>query len=236
MSITDSIVKVLTFRATKEDMLAFRRPHLIAGIAGTWIVGMGRYWDDPGAQLLQKAGLGSVIYIFVLAAFIWLILWPLNIKNLRYFTILTFISLTSFPAILYAVPIEWWVDLDTANQVNALFLGIVALWRLALLYVFLKRYTGMSHGGIIVISLMPVCVIIAVLTVLNLHRVVFNVMGGFRRPTAHDSSYYILYFLTTLSVILVIPLLLSYIITIVRRRLKIKRANREEIPDTNVPY
>jgi hypothetical protein len=24
---------------------------------------MGRYWDDPGAKLLQKLGLGSVMFI-----------------------------------------------------------------------------------------------------------------------------------------------------------------------------
>ena len=54
-------------------MLQFDKTHFIAGLIGTWIVGMGRYWDDPSAKLLQHLGMGSVIYIFVLAAFIWLI-------------------------------------------------------------------------------------------------------------------------------------------------------------------
>ena len=191
-------------------MLQLNSRHFIAGLAGTWIVGMGRYWDDKGASLLQHLGLGSVIYIFVLAAFIWLILKPFLIDNWSYYIVVTFIGLTSFPAIFYAIPVERFFPVETANTMNVWFLAIVAAWRLGLLYYFLKHFTKLSAGNILTVTLMPICLIISVLTILNLHRVVFNIMGGMRDPTPHDSSYFVLMLLTGISAILTLPLLLAY--------------------------
>ena len=191
-------------------MLQLNSRHFIAGLAGTWIVGMGRYWDDKGASLLQHLGLGSVIYIFVLAAFIWLILKPFLIDNWSYFIVVTFIGLTSFPAIFYAIPVERFFSIGTANTINVWFLAIVAAWRLGLLYYFLKHFTKLSAGNILTVTLMPICLIISVLTILNLHRVVFKIMGGMRDPTPHDSSYFVLMLLTGISAILTLPLLLAY--------------------------
>ncbi|MCF1191979.1 YIP1 family protein [Mangrovimonas sp. AS39] len=210
MKIINTISRLLAFQLTREEMLNFNKYHLIAGMLGTWLVGMGRYWDDPKASLLQHLGLGSLIYIFVLAGIIWLILYPFKVPNWKYFTVLTFISLTSFPAIFYAIPVERFTAIETANTINVWFLAIVAAWRLGLLYFFLKRFTRLSTGNILTVTLMPICVIISTLTVLNLHRVVFNIMGGVRNPTPHDASYGVLMFLTGISMILTIPLLISY--------------------------
>ena len=192
-------------------MMKFDKHHFIAGLVGTWLVGMGRYWDDPGAKLLQHLGLGSVIYIFVLAGLIWLILLPFKIEKWNYFTVLTFISLTSFPAIFYAIPVERYLSIETSNTINVWFLAIVAAWRLALLYYFLKEFTKLSLGKIFTVTMMPICLIIASLTALNLHRVVFNIMGGVRNPTPHDSAYMVLLVLTTVSVVLIGPLIIAYI-------------------------
>ncbi len=181
---------------------------------------MGRYWDDPRASLLQQLGLGSVIYIFLLALFIWLIILPYVVKNWNYFTVLTFISLTSFPAIFYAIPVEKFFSLATANTINAWFLGIVAAWRLFLLYHFLKRFTSLRSGDIITVTLLPICLIITTLTILNLQRVVFDLMGGIRDPTAHDVAYDVLIFLSLISVILTLPLLIAYGVGIYKRYLE----------------
>ena len=210
MNLIKTILRLLTFKLTRDEMLQFNQKHFIAGLIGTWIVGMGRYWDDEGASLLQHLGLGSVIYIFVLAAFIWLIIKPFFVENWSYFTVVTFIGLTSFPAILYAIPVEKIVTISAANSINVWFLAIVAIWRLILLNYFLKRFTKLSYGNIITVTLMPICLIITTLTALNLHRVVFDLMGGLRDPNAHDDSYFILILLTGISVILTIPLLLAY--------------------------
>jgi len=222
MNLLQTISRLLLFKLSREEFLQLNRRHFLIGLIGTWVVGMGRYWDDAGAGLMQHLGLGSVIYIFVLAVFIWLIVLPFKVDNWSYFTVLTFISLTSFPAIFYAIPVEQFFSLETANTLNVWFLAIVAAWRLALLYYFLKRFTKLSVGNIITITLMPICLIISSLTLLNLHRVVFDVMGGIRNPTPHDSAYMILMLLTGASLILSIPLMIAYGIGIFNRRKQLK--------------
>ena len=199
-------------------MLQFNKKHFFAGLFGTWLVGMGRYWDDPKASLLQHLGLGSVIYIFCLSFFIWLIVFPLLVEKWKYFTVLTFISLTSFPAALYAIPVERFMSVNHAGTVNLWFLLIVALWRLLLLIFFLSRYTRLGPGYITVVALLPVCLIIVTLTALNLERAVFDLMGDISDGTSHDAAYAVLVGLTILSAILAVPLLLGYIACIVKRR------------------
>jgi len=218
MSLFNTLIKLLTFKLTREEMLKFNMKHFYLGLAGTWLVGIGRYWDDTGANLMQHLGLGSVIYIFLLALFIWLILLPFKIGNWSYFIVLTFIGLTSFPAIFYAIPVEKFLSIETSNTINVWFLAIVAAWRLGLLYYFLKHFTKLSIGNIITVTLMPICIIISVLTMLNLHRVVFNIMGGMRNPTPHDSSYLVLMLLTGISLFLSIPLIISYGVGIYKKR------------------
>lgn len=218
MSTLTTAIKLLTFRLTRAEMFEFNKKHFIAGLIGTWIVGMGRYWDDSGAHLMQHLGLGSVIYIFVLAGFIWLILQPFRVERWSYFTVLTFISLTSFPAIFYAIPVERFFTLPTANSINVWFLAIVAAWRLGLLFYFLKRFTRLSIGNILTVTFMPICLIITTLTALNLHRVVFNVMGGMRNPTPHDASYFVLLILTGVSMVLTLPLLIAYGVGVYKQR------------------
>ena len=222
MKVLNDIGRLLFFKITKEEINQFSKNHLLVGILGTWIVGMGRYWDDPGAKLLQHLGLGSVIYIFVLAVVIWLIAYPYKIKNWNYFTVLTFISLTSFPAIFYAIPVERFVSLAVANKINVWFLALVAMWRLALLLFFIRRTTELEQWKVLTIALLPVCLIIASLTALNLHRVVFRIMGGLRTETAHNDAYMVLIYLTIVSVVLVGPLLIAYFVGIYQTRRKEK--------------
>ncbi|WP_153800150.1 hypothetical protein [Foetidibacter luteolus] len=227
MNIFKTIARILFFRFTCEEMGQLSTKHLAAGIAGTWLVGMGRYWDDPGASVLQHLGLGSVIYIFVLAFLVWLIVKPLKVNGWNYTIVLTFISLTSFPAILYAIPVERFFPITTANTINVWFLAVVAVWRLLLLYFFLKRFAGLVSGEVLTITLMPICLIIATLTFLNLHRVVFNIMGGIRTQTAHDDSYMVLIVLTAGSVILIGPLLIAYGVIIYLRNKKLKHIDKK---------
>jgi hypothetical protein len=130
--------------------------------------------------------------------------------------------LTSFPAIFYAIPVEQFFTIQTANSINVWFLAIVAAWRLGLLYYFLKHFTRLSAGNILTVTLMPICLIISTLTILNLHRAVFEIMGGVRNPTPHDSSYLILMLLTGISMILTLPLLIAYGVGIYNRRKKSK--------------
>jgi len=220
------IIRLLTFRISRNEILAFSKKHFQIGLFGTWLVGMGRYWDDPGAHLLQHLGLGSVIYIFVLAFLIWFIIEAYFVEKWNYFTVLTFISLTSFPAILYAIPVERFMPVENAAALNAWFLAIVAAWRLGLLYYFLKKFTQLSHGYILVGTLLPMTAIISALTFLNLERAVFNIMGGIRNSTSADQAYQVLISLTVISVVAFIPLLIAYFTAIY---LRYKKVNKDKI-------
>lgn len=209
--------RLLTFRLTGEEFGEFNYRHLLFGLLCTWLVGIGRWWDDGGARLLQQAGAGSVIYIFVLALLLWLVVLPLKPYGWKYAHVLPFVSLTAPPALLYAIPVEQLFTIETARFLNVWFLAIVASWRVALLFVYLKRHARLKPFAISVSALLPLTAIVVALTVLNLERAAFEAMGGLRgEPTAHDSAYSLLTLLTVLSVLLFIPLLLCYINLIVR--------------------
>jgi hypothetical protein len=210
------IGRLLSFRISREEILQFDNWHLMVGIIATWLVGIGRWWDDPKASLLQHLGLGSVIYIFLLSLFIYLIVLPFRPPDWNYKTLLTFISLTSFPAALYAIPVERFMSMSNAASLNAKFLMVVALYRMALLIFFLSRFTRLNGFYIFTLVLLPVCLIIVVLTALNLERAVFDLMGGIRDETPHDRAYAILNGLTFFSVILSPLLIIFYAAGIVQ--------------------
>ena len=212
-------LRVLTFRATAADYEALGAGHLLAGFVVVWLVGMGRYWDDPRATTLQHHGLGSLIYIFILAAVLWALAKPVDPQSFDYLSILTFVTMTAPPAALYAIPIEKWLPPEEANLINLRFLAIVALWRLGLWTHYLWRSGNLTFIQIATCALLPVGLIFTALTVLNLQHHVIDVMGGIRdaEPTAHDAAHSAV----TLLIILTLPLsglaALSWIILVARR-------------------
>ena len=217
-----TMVKLLTFRLTREEFLGFNRRHLILGLLCTWLVGMGRWWDDAGAYLLQHLGVGSLVYIFILAFILWLGIFLLRPKNWSYSHVLTFVSLTSLPAIIYAIPVEKFLSFERARSINLLFLIIVASWRVALLVYYLKWHARLKPFAIVVSTMLPITGIVVTLTILNLERAAFESMGGFRgEPTVNDSAYNLLNFLTFLSMLLVIPLLACYIVLVFKAEMSV---------------
>jgi hypothetical protein len=207
--------RLLTFRLSRDGFRSFDRNHLIVGLVFTWLVGMGRWWDDPGANLLQHLGVGSVVYVFVLAGLLWLVVRPFSPDDWSFRHVLTFVALTSPPAILYAIRVERFTELSTAREINVWFLATVAAWRVALLLFYLRRSARLTIMAVILSALLPIMAIIATLTVLNLERAVFDIMGGLRETgTSNDSSYAVLFLLTFLSTFLVIPVFFIYLFTI----------------------
>ncbi|MDQ3473202.1 MAG: hypothetical protein M3447_05640 [Acidobacteriota bacterium] len=203
--------RVLTFRASREELHSLSIHHLAFGLVCTWIVGMGRYYDNPRVGLLQHLGVGSVIYVFVFSLFIWLIVAPLRPGNWRYLRICAFVALVSPPAVLYAIPVERLFDLDTANSLNVWFLAVVATWRVALLLFFFKRSTELSWFSAMVAALLPLSLIVVVLQVLNLEKAVFSLMGGLSEKTPNDAAFAALVTLSIISFLLFIPLVLCYL-------------------------
>ena len=210
--------RLLTFRPVSSEVPAHWRTFLAFGLFFTWLAGVGRYWDNPRAYLWQHLGLGSLIYVFVLAFIIWAILLALRPKNWSYRNVLLFITLTSPPAVLYAIPVERFMKYESAIWANIWFLAIVATWRLALYAVFLSRTAGLNAGDVIVGTLLPIAIIVVTLSFLNLEHVVFAIMGGLGpgSVTANDGAYLVVVWLSVLSVLLVPVLAIAYGVLVYR--------------------
>lgn len=190
--------------------------YLAFGIGFSWLCGIGRYWDNPRAELWQYLGLGSIAYIFSLALILWLLIYPLKPERWRYKNVLLFVAMTSPPAILYAIPVERFMDLSAAQTANVWFLAVVATWRVALLVHYLKAVAGLSGGAIVVATLLPLTLIVSALTALNLEHVVFKIMAGLEdhEKSANDMAYGILFAITYFSVFTFPFLLIGYLVLV----------------------
>ncbi len=206
--------RLLAFRASRGELRGMSGGHLIIGLCLTWLVGMGRWWEDPKANWLQHLGIGSVVYVFVLALFLWLVLWPLTPPHWSLRNILIFVTLTSPPAFFYALPVRHGLALATAQTVRLWMLAIVAGWRVALLFFYLRRGAGLSGGRLALAAAFPLLLIVFALTSLNLERVVFDFMGGVEPGdrTVNDRAYGILFLLSMLSALAFLPLLAAYLV------------------------
>lgn len=215
--ITDAF-RVLTFRRPSPAIAQRWQAYLAFGLFFTWLAGVGRYWDNPRADLWQYLGLGSVVYVFVLALLLWLVIWPLRPRHWSYRNILVFVTLTSPPAVLYAIPVEQFMSLHAAQITNAWFLAIVATWRMALLVWFLRVVGDLSRFAVLIASMLPMTFIIVSLTILNLEHVVFNIMAGIRPedPSQNDIAYQVVFMLSLYSLLLFPVFLLAYIVLVVR--------------------
>lgn len=181
----------------------------LLGLSFTWLAGVGRYWDSPRAHLWQHLGVGSLAYVFILAFIIWALLIPLKPDRWSYRNVLIFITLTSPPAILYAIPVERFMPLDSAQSTNVWFLAVVATWRVALLAWFLRSIARLSGAAIVVSTLLPIALILVALTILNLEHVVFDIMAGIKpeESSPNDTAYFVVMVLAWLS-IMALPILL----------------------------
>lgn len=206
-------LRLLAFRATSAGPAIQWRAYLAYGLAITWLAGIGRYWDNPRASLFQHLGLGSVTYVLLLALLLWLVMIPLRPQRWSYRNVLVFVTLTSLPALLYAIPVERFMPMESAQQANIWFLGVVASWRVALLLVFLRRIAKLTWAAVVVAGLLPLTMIVTVLWMLNLEHVVFDLMGGLRegQESANDGAYGVLTVITVFSMLGFPLLLIAYI-------------------------
>ncbi|HLZ54580.1 MAG TPA: hypothetical protein VKS19_08905 [Verrucomicrobiae bacterium] len=214
MKILSTTIRLLTFRSSEEELQALDHRHLIFGLLCTWLVGMGRWWEDPKAGFLQHLGIGSVVYVCVLAFFLWLVLWPLTPPRWSFLNILIFVTLTAPPAILYAIPVRHGLALPTAQTARLWFLAIVAGWRVALLVFYLRRGAGLVGFRWVLAVLFPLLFVVFALAALNLEKVVFDIMGGIRESdrTVNDAAYGVLVLICMFSMLAFLPLLASYLV------------------------
>lgn len=218
--ITRDAFRVLLFREPSREIAVSWRAYLLFGLVVTWLAGVGRYWDSPRADLWQHLGLGSVAYVFVLAFIIWVLLIPLKPQRWSYRTVLIFITLTSPPALLYAIPVERFMSMGAAQSANAWFLAAVATWRVALLVWFLRRIARLSGVAVFVATLLPLTLIVVTLTLLNLEHVVFDLMSGIapEQRSPNDMAYSVVMTLAVFSLLAFPFLVIGYAVLAVQAR------------------
>lgn len=227
------LFRILTFRFDARDTSALGPRDLIIGLAFTWLAGVGRYWDHPDPHVVQRLGVGSLVYIFVLSGILSAVTLPLKPVRWSYRHILTFVALTAPPALLYAVPVERWTELSTAGTVNAWFLGVVAAWRVGLYGRYLRVHAGLGWFPWSIALLLPLVLIVVALSLLNLEHAVFNLMAGITEPrTPGDLAYRVVLTLGLFSVIAFGPLLIAYVAAVFVAR---KRRARVDPPATPGP-
>lgn len=212
-SVATDAYRVLTFRRPSAAIGSHWPTYLAFGLAFTWLAGVGRYWDNPRADLWQYLGFGSIAYVFSLALVLWVLLLPLCPQRWSYRNVLVFVTLTAPPAVLYAIPIERFMPFAAAQSANAWFLAVVATWRVALLVWFLRCVAGLSRLSVVVGTLLPLTLIVVALTSLNLEHVVFSLMAGIapEQRSANDLSYSVVMVLAVFSIIASPVLLFAYI-------------------------
>lgn len=219
ISFARTFFRLLSLRFTRDDLEAVDGRFLAVGLALTWLAGLGRYWDHPNPEPLQRLGLGSVIYVFALTALLWAIARPLAASGLRYPQLLTVVTLTAPLAFLYAIPVERFLSLDAARSANVAFLAIVASWRVAIYTLYLRRGAGLRGLSQLVATALPLCLIVAALSLLNLEKAVFEIMAGLQTPgTANDDAYLVVLLLALGSLYAFPVLAVLWAVLLVRAR------------------
>ena len=173
--------RLLTFQNVRMDVRSRPWAYALIAVGFAWLAGIGRFWDHPSADWYEYAGLRSVAYIFILTAILYVVVWPLRVGRWRWLDIFVFVGLTSPLAWLYAIPVERFVDIQTARNMNINFLMVVALWRVALYGTFLWRYAGLRKAAFLAAWLAPLAIILFALVSLNLENAVFEIMAGIER-------------------------------------------------------
>jgi len=179
--------RFLFFRATREELLRLdsKWEYAAFGIALTWIVGVGRWWDHDDTNVFQLLGLGSLVYVFALSLYLWLIIWPLRPKNWNYVRVLVCVCMTATPGLVYAIPVEWFLEPRASGHTNLGFLTFVAAWRVALLFFFIRRLGELSWPRTIVAALLPITIIANVISLNTLFSIsIMRGMSGVQNLTA----------------------------------------------------
>lgn len=172
--------RTLTFRLHRQQIEAFDWRCLVLGLVFVWLVGVGRHWDDLDAELLQRLGVGSLAYALGMSCLLWLIVLPVANQPISYLQTLTFVAMTSPPGLVYALPVEWWTEPNTAAALSGWALAFVAAYRVTLLVLFYRRAAALHPAGAVLLTLQPLVLILVVLAALRIDVVIGRMMAGIR--------------------------------------------------------
>jgi hypothetical protein len=207
--------RILTCRAPSRAFREHRVAYLAFGLVAAWAAGIGRYWDNPKAETWQRWGVASVVYVPLLAYLLWFLCRPLAAKPLRYSTVITFVAMTSLPALLYAIPVEMLLTPQAARYANAWFLAAVAGWRVVMLVAFLHD-VGVRGWALFAGLLYPLVFVVSALAFFNLEHAAFDIMSGVRNTTPYDGAYTVVLVLAVGSCWSFVPLTALYVWQVAR--------------------
>jgi len=133
------------------------------------------------------------------------------------------------PALLYAVPVERFVDLGTAQSINAAFLAVVAIWRVALLFRYLTSVARLHWFQVLIVAVVLLSGIVVSLTLLNLEHVAFDLMAGIREANAspNDTAYIVVVSLAFFSLFAFPVSLILYLGAVVHRQQAMSDRDRD---------
>lgn len=217
--------RLLTFRLTPQAYAALDLRHLYLGLLLCWLAGLGRFWAAAHVPWYGRLGLGSVIYPFVLAIPLTLLLRPF-VERSDYLRYVTLLALTAPVALIYAPLVPEICGTENASILRMFAMGIVSLWRVALLSWFCFELLGLRPGQATATVILLLSGIVVALTALNLERAVFAIMGAADARTMSDDSFAILILLSVLS-ILALPISLICYAVSAFAAVKLKNRERE---------
>ena len=209
-------LKFLAFRSVRPDMKRLRWHFLALGLVSSWLVGVGRYWDVSDALWWQQAGLGSLVYTVFMSAFLWALVMAMQPENWTYLNVLTFVGMTAPPGLLYALPVESLLDTESAFAANQIFLLVVSLWRVALLWQFLRRSGRLARVPAFLALSFPLALIMAFITLRQLQASVMSGMSGNRgqqEREAPDIGQWIVGYVGQASIVFCPIIFIGYAIT-----------------------
>ena len=220
LTVLTDFLRFAAFRRTKGDVTKQWRVYLAVGLAITWLVGFGRTWDFESAPLWLRTGLPSVGYAFALAGFIWLITLALRPARWSYRNVLLMVTMTALPGLVYAIPVERLMPVEAARAVNMLLLLIVATWRMALFYRFLRDVAQLPREETIVAWLLPPALIVAPLSAFGVLNAIARDMGGVRDQADPGEISATAIFVVAMITWITLPLLLIMFVALVVRRIR----------------
>lgn len=71
----------------------------------------------------------------------------------------------------------------------------------------------------LIATLLPLTLIVVALVELNLEKVVMNLMGGIRSASPNDAAYVVLWLISLVAWLLLVPLLICYLSLVVKSQL-----------------
>jgi hypothetical protein len=172
--------RYITFRPRETDFRPITWAMFFGVSLTVLLAGFCRWWDDAHAVALQKAGVGSLIYTFVLALCVYVCFAPFAERKLGFLTAWLLVAMTAPYGFIYAIPFELFLSSTGVVVANSILLTLVSISRIAALVVGLRRLTGIATKHLVVAMGLMLSAILTVMLQLKLFTAALASMGGFR--------------------------------------------------------